>query len=132
VQSALQSAADEIRSLAEEKREGAQNIEEGFGHETEKSQELNDIADQLDSWADEVENADVPDLSDPEEVDCEECDGTGEVESVVAEGDTSFDTNCSECNGTGQVTPDEPTEDQLAEWLDEVRDAVSIVDESPV
>ena len=47
--------ADEIRALAEEKREAAQNIEDGFGHPTYQSDELNEIADRLESWADEVE-----------------------------------------------------------------------------
>lgn len=142
---ALSSIADEIRSLAEEKREGAQNIEDGFGHPTSMSEELTDIADQLDSWADEVEQADIPDLPEPEEADCEECDGTGEVENPdydaeKAEGgenaqeDYSEEENisCEHCDGTGQHTPDEPTDDQMDEWRNEVQDAVSIVDECPV
>lgn len=59
--------AQEIRDLAEEKRESAQNMEEGFGHETSQSQELNETADQLEEWADEVENVDLPD--EPEDED---------------------------------------------------------------
>lgn len=51
-----EAVAEEIRSLAEEKRESAQNIEDGFGHPTYQSDELNEIADGLEQWADEVEN----------------------------------------------------------------------------
>lgn len=47
-------AIGEIRELAEEKRESAGNIEEGFGHATSQSEELAQIADDLESWADEV------------------------------------------------------------------------------
>jgi hypothetical protein len=36
------------------------------------------------------------------------------------------------CNATGKITPEEPTEEQIEAWRDEVRDVVSIVDESPV
>jgi len=73
----LNSAAERVRELAEEKREGAQNIEDGFGHATMQSDELNDIADQLDSWADDIEGADIPEYPDPEEAECEACEGNG-------------------------------------------------------
>lgn len=81
VQDILNSAAERVRELAEEKRESASNIEDGFGHETQMSSELNDIADQLDSWADDIENADLPDFPEPEEQDCDNCDGGGEVDN---------------------------------------------------
>lgn len=81
VQESLNSAAERIREIAEEKREGASNIEEGFGHETSQSQELNETADSLDSWADEVEGVDLPDYPEPEEQDCDDCEGSGEVDN---------------------------------------------------
>jgi hypothetical protein len=55
--SEAESIAEEIRGLAEEKNEAADNMESGFGHETEQSQELSEIADNLESWADDVANA---------------------------------------------------------------------------
>lgn len=61
VEQILASTADEIREIAEEKRESAQNMEDGFGHPTEKSDELNETADELDSWADDVESWDIED-----------------------------------------------------------------------
>ena len=59
--------AQEIRDLAEEKRESASNIEDGFGHATQQSDELNEIADSLDSWADDIENVDIPELEEGDE-----------------------------------------------------------------
>lgn len=53
----LSNTADELRAVAEQYREAAENIEQGFQHETYQSQELNETADSIDSYADEVENA---------------------------------------------------------------------------
>ena len=126
---ALGEAASAIREIAEAKRESASNIEEGFGHETSQSDELNDVADTLENWADDVEAVEVPDLPEPEETDCEECNGTGEVSDP---NDDAAVLECAECNGEGKITPDEPTEEQMEEWRSEVTDACSIVDECPV
>lgn len=60
----LESAATSARELAEEKRESAGNIEDGFGHSTSQSDELNELADALDSWADDLEGIDFPDIED--------------------------------------------------------------------
>lgn len=67
VQAAQDEAAQTVRDIAEEKREAAQNTEEGFGHATSQSDELNDIADQLDSWADEIEGEDIPEFPEADE-----------------------------------------------------------------
>jgi hypothetical protein len=148
VQSALDDAAESIKEIAEQKREGASNIESGFGHPTEKSEELEQMADDLEQWADDVSSADIPELPDPEErYFIEGPDGTRhgdddgyeteddardaltgmiddliEDDSDVTEDDYQFVTD----------TLDEPSEDQIAEWRDEVSDSVTIVDESPV
>ena len=50
---------EKIRELADEKRESAQNIEDGFGHSTSLSDELNGQAYELESWADSVESVDI-------------------------------------------------------------------------
>lgn len=134
VEEALNAIAEQIKELAEEKREGASNIEDGFGHATSMSDELNETADNLDSWADEIEQVDVPDYPEPEEGDCEECGGTGKIE-VVQNGSSGImhsEETCEACNGEKVFTPDEPTEDQIDEWRSEVEDACSIVNESPV
>lgn len=132
VQEALNNAASAVRDIASEKEESAQNIEQGFGHETSTSQELADVAEQLNSWADEIEGADIPEFPEPEESECEDCGGTGEVDGEDAEGNEISDATCETCDGTGQHTPDEPTEDQIEEWRSEVQDALTIVDECPV
>lgn len=133
VQSALDDAASEVTQIAEEKREGASNIEEGFGHPTSASEELESTADELENWASEIEGADIPEFPEPEEGDCEDCDGTGQVDTH--EGDTPVDgqqKDCETCDGTGTVTPDEPSEEQINDWRDEVRDSLTLVDEPPV
>lgn len=66
---ALSDAQEAVEELAQEKRDGAENMEAGFGHETEQSQQLNEDADQLDDWANSIESAktDIPDLPEPED-----------------------------------------------------------------
>lgn len=140
VQSILSATAEEIRGLAGEKRESAENIESGFGHPTEKSDELNQIADDLESWADEVEAADVPETDEHKcptcdgegTVDCDECGGSGETGSALV-GDHG---SCENCAGTGQTECDECEAEEeyvdLDAWRDAVRDAVTIIDECPV
>jgi hypothetical protein len=143
VTSALEDAASEIESLAEEKREGASNIEDGFGHPTQQSEELEDIATQLDDWAQEVRDADIPETPDQ----CEECSGDGKTQCETCSGDGDIEpepgtgderTPCADCEGNGEVDCEacegsgEPGDDQMDAWRDEARDACSIVDESPV
>lgn len=127
VTAALEDAAGSVREIAEEKRESASNIEDGFGHATSQSDELNEIADSLDGWADEIESAEVPDFPEPEEQDCEECT-EGLIDDPLNDGETI---ECPDCDGTGRMTPDEPTEEQMDEWRSEI-DAIEIVNESPV
>lgn len=120
----LEDISTRIQELADEKEEAASNMEDGFGHETEQSATLRETAEALSSWADEIQSVDVPEMPDPEEEECPDCDGTGKTEE---------ETDCPDCEGTGMVTPDEPTEEQVDEWLDEARDnATSVLDESPV
>lgn len=124
--------AQEIRDLAEEKRESAQNIVEGFGHETYQSEELEQTADDLEQWADDLEGVDIPDLPETEEQACETCDGTGELEAGGDGIDSDETQTCEDCEGTGQVEG-ETAEEAIEAWRDEVREALeSALDESPV
>lgn len=50
----LEEAADEIQQCGEEYREKAENMEEGFGHETEQSTAFAELADELETFADTV------------------------------------------------------------------------------
>lgn len=132
VESARDDAVNAIRELAEEKEEGAGNIEDGFGHETTQSGELREQAESLVSWADEIEGVEIPELSDPEDEDCVDCDGTGKVDDPEDNSDDPKQVDCDNCEGTGEVTPEEPSEEEYETWREEVRDAFSIIDESPV
>ncbi len=130
VKSALSSMADEIRSLAEEKRESASNIEEGFGHPTSASEELESVADQLEDWANEVEEADVPEV---DEYGCQTCMGEGTVDCDECDGS---DDSCVKCSGTNEMECDECEGEEeyvdLEAWRSAVQDDVSIINECPV
>lgn len=121
----LSTAAESIRELAEEKRESANNIEEGFGHETEKSSELNEIADNLESWADDVENNDVEDA--PEENDYVD-------HEFEATEDEDGDQDACQVDGCEKSEPEheELYEEVLDTWRDDVRSSLDILEESPV
>ena len=98
--------AQEIRDLAEEKRESASNIEEGFGHATYQSDELNETADSLESWADEIESVDLPEFPEDEE---------------KSEEDTE------------EADDEEAAAELLLEWQEEVRSALeNVMGECPV
>jgi hypothetical protein len=131
----LNTAAEEIRELAEQRRESAQNIEDGFGHAVSMSDELNQNADDLDYWADEVESVDIEDADDiePEKVTCEECEGSGIIDVEVEEdGDPETD-ECGNCNGSGEVDDEDADADAaFDEWFDNARDACSVIDECPL
>lgn len=100
----LNTAAEAIRELAEQKRESAQNIEDGFGHPTSMSEDLESQADDLDSWADDVEGTT---LQEPSEFPCGECSGSGEAECPECNGtghqDDEDETDCDVCSGSGEV-----------------------------
>lgn len=53
----LESAAGEAEAAADMFRENASNIEEGFGHETQQSAEMNEQADLVEQWATELADA---------------------------------------------------------------------------
>jgi len=152
VQSALDDVAAAIKELADESRETAGNIEDGFGHATSQSEEAEQRADDLDGWADEISGVDIPELPEPEErwfitngdgvpSDLFEEDGydsESDAEHALAmhrdDNRSEGDEDETEDDGfeVEEITPDEPSEEQLNDWRDEVRDACSIVDESPV
>jgi len=57
VRDALTSAAEGIKSVAEEYTEGSQNIVEGFGHPTSQTEEMDEKAQALTDFGDTLENA---------------------------------------------------------------------------
>lgn len=76
-ESVLESAADEIEGLAEEKEEAATNIEEGFGHETSSSADRREEAESLRDWAEELRGVSFDDP--PEEPEDDEDEGAVET-----------------------------------------------------
>lgn len=123
VRSALETAADQIEELASEKRDGASNIEEGFGHPTSLSEELEATADALEQWANEVrEKAGEIEEAVEEEVECESCEGSGVITTTMGS-----ELECPDCSGTGSV--ENPDLEDAASVLEE---ALSILEESPV
>jgi len=67
---AASDAADGLRDLAQELTEGADNIEDGFGHETYQSEELRERAEALEGVADELEGVAIDEA--PEEPEADE------------------------------------------------------------
>lgn len=134
IRSVLETAAQSIRELAEEKTGAADNMESGFGHETEQSAELRDQGDQLEQWADEIGSADIPDF--PEEPEgyqeCYECGGSGMVDGPETEHADGGTTECSECEGSGEVDATEVTEDQVNDWETEVDEGADILGNNPL
>ena len=57
LEGALDELASEVEQVADEYEESANNIVDGFGHETTQSDELQEKADSLRDWADEVRSA---------------------------------------------------------------------------
>lgn len=75
----LNEAAENVRDVAERYRESASNIEDGFGHATSTSDEMNEMGDEVEAWADTLESClesvddrpdddDLADEDDPESV----------------------------------------------------------------
>lgn len=128
--------AEAIRELASEKEEAADNMEEGFGHETSQSEEIREQAQQLNDWADEVEQAgseaDFPEEADEEET-CSECEGSGTIS--YSDGEYSGEeADCENCDGNGTIERDESEREQaLEDWRQEAADAIrAALDNSPI
>lgn len=103
------SARDEIVSAIEEvvsEYEYNEMIEVNYDLQ-ERRDMLQSAADELSSWEPE---GDEPE----EEVDCDECGGSGQVTN-----DEGEDEDCDECGGTGTVENPESHED----WVDATREA---------
>lgn len=142
VQAILDDAANAVRDIAAQKQESADNIEDGFGHATYQSDELAEVASSLESWADDIEGTDIPELPEAEDQDCDECSGTGKVENPDYDPDAEVsdeempedeEVDCDECGGTGIIEADgDPSDEQMDEWRNEVQEILAIVDESPV
>jgi hypothetical protein len=95
--------AEGVREASESYNESAENIEQGFGHETTQSEEIRDKASECESAADTLDSAadDIESLDDP---DAEEDEFLSEYEGSVYD-------------ETGKPTDPE----DFADWLEEKR-----------
>lgn len=115
----VQEAAEGVREAAESYRESAQNIEDGFGHATWQSEELNEKADSIDGWADDMTYATF-DNDFEEDLDCDQC-GVDEDDDVHQD-PSHIDYHMFEEN-----------EEHIAEWADDKRDeARELVGDTPL
>lgn len=114
--------ADQVEAVADEYQESADNMVEGFGHETSSSDEIQQKAEELRGWAEDIRNVDFDEFDGEDEVDCDECGGTGKIEAETADvgnGEPQeLDEPCEACDGTGKVDSEEARET----WLEEQRD----------
>ena len=152
VQSALDDVAAAIEELAEESATSASSMEDGFGHSTSQSEEAAERAESLETWAGEINDVTIPDLPEPEprwfvtngdgvpsdlfEEDGYDSESDADHALAMHRDDNrpegADDATEDDDFEVEEITPDEPSEEQLNDWRDEVRDACSIVDESPV
>jgi hypothetical protein len=132
----VQDAAEGVREGAEAWRESASNIEDGFGHSTYQSDELNEKADTLESAADDLENWDEIEDFDEDEVRAEvEDDVKGEVldeilselqpeESVDLDGARELeDWDEEEYERRLEAAIEEALTEKRTEWFDEAINA---------
>lgn len=131
--SAMEAAAEQIREAAEGYRESASNIEDGFGHSTYQSDELNEKADSLETWADDIEsNADDVRSMDEEDAECEEC-GETEESGPHHEYRAGDDPDSDECveDECGKSEVDHHDYEEPS-WEDDAEQFVSVMDDCPV
>lgn len=104
-------AAEGIREAAYSYRESAENIESGFGHATAMSDELNEKADMVESWADDLEGVDVDDWDEDAAESMARDEGDDDMtdddvaEAVAAARDEWFDACCDEVRGLLEANP---------------------------
>ena len=66
VKGAVEAAYEDSEMVYDTFNEKADNIEDGFDHETMQSQELREWADEVESWRDELEDCKEPESDDPD------------------------------------------------------------------
>jgi hypothetical protein len=126
----VQGVIDAAREVSEGDMEAAENIRDGFGHDTQQSEELEERGQELEGWADELENAlqEFQERGEPDEQ-CPQCSGEGEVSCPACEGE-----GCDECDEDGMVEcPDcEGDTTERDDWEQARDDLVDLADTCPV
>lgn len=139
---ALREAKSTLETIKDELEDGANNIEDGFGHETQQSEEMHDQASQLEEWMDEIEGAadEIESMEPDEPEDSDECDNCGhprsehgndegcshtEVDAGSAEPD---DDDVCECTGFTSADDDE----RESTWDDAKEKATEVMGQNPL
>jgi hypothetical protein len=121
-QATAQEIAEAIRELATEKQESLDNMPEGL-QQGDTGQALEQFVQDLEEWADRVENA--PDNADDfPEGECQNCHGeelTHDEHSEDCPEDCDGTEECLECNGSNEG---EATEEEIDAWREEVATAI--------
>lgn len=94
LESVLSAAAEGVREASEGYRESAENIESGFGHPTYVSDELNEKADEIEQFADSLEDVDFDE----------------------------FDEDDARENATAALDNEEADDEEIAAAVEELRD----------
>jgi hypothetical protein len=153
IREVLEAFAQEVRQVAEEYGESADNMESGFGHETYQSQELRERSEALEGWADEIEqwdfSGDEPDQDDYMTTDTEAYDEAvkawEDAEPSVDESEEDEDELANQQSEHDDWEADEPNESEyeipdeeafqaaVEEVLEEARqDAEGTADNCPI
>jgi hypothetical protein len=85
----------QAESFFQEREDAVGNMPEHLQDESEAAQ----YRDAAETWAEEIEGVDTPDGAE-DEVDCDECSGTGKVDEDCTACDAG-QVECDECSGTG-------------------------------
>lgn len=132
LESVANDLADQVQEMADELRESAENIESGFGHETYQSQELNERADAMEGYAEELRD---PDLEEYDELDPEDADAVRQavldeygVEDEDAFAEEHEDEDFDALVETKRVEAEETKEAHLDEQREKVIDKLNEVD----
>lgn len=146
IESALNDVAEAAREVGQEYTESADNMEDGFGHETEMSMELRDRGDQLESWADEVEQAIGSEDTEPTidhtmwvivdpsgKAPTEQYETEEDARSALDEYLLTMDDGDNRVLTLEEVDALEANEEETQEWLDNLQSVASdVVDNCPV
>lgn len=132
---ALQTAAEEIREVASEYNESADNMEQAFPNGSPTIDDCREKAESLESWADELEQNDLTEWDGPEEEDeseprkCAACDLS--VEKDADSGDwkhVTEDEDAAEADHEPEPEPAKNSNYQAREdWIEEQRIAAETV-----
>lgn len=126
-QEELESMRDEwvsqINDIASECQDSLDNMPESL-QDAPTGELLQQRVQSMEEWADELESVDID--FEPQNVDCPECDGGGEVDNPNYDPDDEESDEkeliaCDNCNGTGEVEDEDWPERWAMDVLEELR-----------